>query len=143
MDLVRFRASSRHPAALARRLGSVQLVARWEIAPLDGTLGPMFHQGGASSRPVVGKFRNGNGEFRTSRLARPHMLILLLLRRPGNNARRLPQKVVDARSTADVASTFRFVNQTGVPLILNNLDVEFCSSPLPNSLTVLTESMDK
>ncbi|KAG8924998.1 hypothetical protein FRC00_004460, partial [Tulasnella sp. 408] len=50
---------------------------------------------------------------------------------------------VDARSTADVASTFRFVNQTGVPLILNNLDVEFCSSPLPNSLTVLTESMDK
>ncbi|KAG8974480.1 hypothetical protein FRC05_007279 [Tulasnella sp. 425] len=48
---------------------------------------------------------------------------------------------VEAHDTADIVKTFRFVNQTGVPLILNNLDTEFCSFPFPNSLTVLTESM--
>ncbi|KAG9007161.1 hypothetical protein FRB90_009500 [Tulasnella sp. 427] len=50
---------------------------------------------------------------------------------------------VDAHTTADVVNAFRFVDQTGVPLVLNNLETEFCSSPSPNTLTILTESMNK
>ncbi|KAG8892094.1 hypothetical protein FRB99_002962, partial [Tulasnella sp. 403] len=50
---------------------------------------------------------------------------------------------LDARSAEDVIAVMRFVQRTGFPLVLNNFDVEFCSSPASNALAVRTHNIDE
>ncbi|KAG8870187.1 hypothetical protein FRB98_001799 [Tulasnella sp. 332] len=53
------------------------------------------------------------------------------------------KKMVEARSTQDVVDTIRFVKETGVPLVTENLQSEYCASPVSNAVALWFRRMNK